>query len=91
MKVGITKDGKNGYVDYNEVARDVTVHYDGPKAAAERHLTAPQIFRIPESGGIDDFREEKVRPTNSKTHMELALCTLFAETGFWVNWETLRG
>jgi thermostable 8-oxoguanine DNA glycosylase len=47
-------------------------------------------FRIPESNRVDDFRIDRVRPTKNRTYMELALCTLFANTGFWVYWGTLR-
>jgi hypothetical protein len=33
---------------------------------------------------------ETARPTDSRMHMELALSTLYADAGFWVDWETLE-
>jgi hypothetical protein len=90
MQVEISKDGERGLVRYDEQTHLVDVEFDGPKTAVMRHLTRKTVFRIPESQRIDDFREEEARPTESRTHMELALCTLYAETGFWVNWETLK-
>ena len=90
MRVEITRDGRRGSVEYDAASRAVRVEFDGPRAAVERHLTAPREFRIPESNGVDDFRTETARPTESRTHVELALCTLYEETGFWVEWETLK-
>lgn len=90
MKVEITKDDKRGSVEYDEQTHLVSVEFDGPSTAVARHLTGKRAFRIPESRRIDDFREETARPTESRMHMELALCTLYAETGFWVDWETLK-
>jgi hypothetical protein len=90
VRVGIEKDKKRGEVRYDERRREVQVDYDGPRAAAELHLTAPRDFRIPESSRTDDYRVDRARPTENRTYMELALCTLHAETGFWVHWDTLR-
>lgn len=90
MKVGITKGDKRGTIGYDEQTHLVQVEFDGPSTAVRSHLTGKITFRIPESPRIDDFREETARPTESRMHMELALCTLYAETGFWVNWETLE-
>lgn len=90
MIVSITRDNRRGAVEYDEQAHQLTVEFDGPKEAVAIHLTRETVFRVPESGRIDDFREETARPTKSRMHMELALCTLHAETGFWVDWETLR-
>lgn len=90
MRVEIIKDGKTGEVIYDEKLHLVTVNFEGPKAAAEKHLTAKRDFRIPTSQETDDFRVDNARPTDSRTYMELALCTLYAEAGFWVNWETLK-
>lgn len=90
MKVRITKDDKHGSVEYDEQTHLVDVEFDGPSTAIKSHLTSKRVFRIPESQQVDDFREETARPTESRMHMELALCTLYAETGFWVDWETLK-
>jgi hypothetical protein len=90
MRVGIEKGGKRGTVRYDERRREVEVDYGGPRAAVELHLTAPREFRVPESARVDDYRLDRARPTENRTYMELALCTLFAETGFWVDWETLE-
>lgn len=90
MKVSITKDGKTGSIEYDEQTHLIDVKLDGPSSAVKSHLTRRMTFRIPESQRVDDFREETARPTESRMHMELALCTLHAETGFWVDWETLE-
>jgi hypothetical protein len=90
MRVEIERDGKRGAVSYDERRREVKVDYDGPRAAAELHLTAPREFRIPESARVDDYRVDRARPTDNRTYMELALCTLHAEAGFWVHWDTLK-
>jgi hypothetical protein len=91
MRIEIVKDGRRGMVEYDEAASRVTVTFDGPAGAAVAHLTEPREFQVPESQRIDDYRVETARPTDSRMHMELALCELYAETGFWVDWETLEG
>jgi len=90
VRVDISEGDRRGAVRYDERRREVRVGIDGPRAAAEQHLTAPREFRIPESGRVDDYRVDRARPTDNRTYMELALCTLYAETGFWVHWDTLR-
>ena len=90
VRVEIAKGGKRGAVVYDEAARTVRVEFDGPRADAELHLTAPRRFLVPESARTDDFRTDTARPTDNRTYMELALCTLHAETGFWVDWDTLE-
>lgn len=90
MRVEIAKGGRRGAVAYDEAARRVRVDFDGPCAEAKQRLTAPRRFLVPESDRLDDCRLEEARPTDSRTHMELALCTLHAETGFWVDWDTLE-
>lgn len=92
MVVNIEKDGQEGRVKYDETAKQVRVDFpdENDEKAALRHLTRKQEFRIPESQEIDDFRVDKAKPTDERTYMELALCTLFANTGLFVMWDTLK-
>lgn len=92
MVVNIEKDGQIGSVNYGEEAKQVTVRFpdEDDEKAVIKHLTKVQDFRIPESQKIDDFRVDRAKPTDERTYMELALCTLFANTGLFVMWDTLK-
>ena len=92
MKIDIYRDEITGFVEYDEEVKEVDVFFPDEifEKLVKRHLTAKQKFRIPESNKIDDFREDFVVPTDERTYMELALCTLLANTDVQVNWETLE-
>jgi hypothetical protein len=88
MKVDISKGGNRGTILYNEDSKKLTIDFPDPDVVDEikDYLNAEQIYRIPESQEIDDYREKKARPMDSLMHMELGLCTLWRNTEVMVNW-----
>jgi len=94
MKVSISNEetGIKGTVYYNEGQKDIIVSLPDPESVklVRSHLTKIRSFNIPESDEIDDYRIDKVKPTESEQYMRLALCTLHTETDFWVHWESLE-
>ena len=77
---------------YNELNKSVDVSLPDPidESLIENYFNQVQGSNIPESTRIDDYRVDKVKPTESEMYMRLALSTLHAETGFWVHWETME-
>jgi thermostable 8-oxoguanine DNA glycosylase len=62
----------------------------GVEKAIVKYLTTKREYKIPESNRIDDYRIDKELPTRNRMYFELALCTLYAETGVFVDWSTLK-
>ena len=75
------KEGDNKKVDYQIESKDGELTKD-----AETYLEAKRTFKIPESNEEDDYREDVAIPTDELTYFELALSTLYAETGIKVEW-----
>jgi len=90
LSVEFAADGAAGTVRYFEDTKEVEVEHPTAKVSQDvaGYLTKQREFRIPESDDIDDFRVDKAKPTDSLMYMELALCTLYAEIGAWVDWDT---
>ena len=90
FNVQVRYEGQPGLVEYDNETQEVSVQLENAIKTREAHqfLTTRQTFRIPQSPEMDDYREETAVPTDSIMHMELALCTLFANTGIFVEWET---
>jgi len=88
MKVKISQGKQKGFVKYDEKKKEISVDFpnDSLVLDIEEYLSTNRVFKIPESQEIDDFREEFASPLESKTHFELAMCTLYGETGVWVDW-----
>jgi len=88
MKVKITYGDKEGYVEYNAIKKEINVVFPDDKIEAEvdDYLRTKQVYWIPESQRIDDYREELAYPFDSLTHFELAMNTLWANTGVYVQW-----
>ena len=72
-------DGK-GHVKYSFIGDDAL----SPKV--DRYLAKKREYQIPESNDIDDYRVDVAIPTDNLTFFELALSTLFAQTGIRVGW-----
>lgn len=89
MKVKVSKDNKSGSVSYNIKTKKVTVVFPdaGTKNEIVSYLHTQRIFWIPESSRLDDYREDYNFPFDNETYFRLALCTLHANTGVWVNWK----
>jgi hypothetical protein len=92
MRVGFSKKANakqpSGWVNYDEETKKLTIEYEGDFSELKKYLTTAREFRIPESQRIDDFRVDKVKPTESRVYLELALCTSYARVGFWIMWDT---
>jgi len=88
MKVKISHGKQKGFVTYNKKEKEISIDFPDRSLVLdiEKYLYTSRIFRIPESQKIDDFREELASPLESEMHFELAMCTLFSETGVWVSW-----
>jgi hypothetical protein len=88
MKVGIKKGKQKGTIFLNEETMAYGVVFPDKKVRAQikRYLEKEREYRIPESQEIDDFRLERAVPTKSPMHFDLALCTLWANTGVYVIW-----
>lgn len=92
MKVGVTYSHEEqtirGTVEYENGAIIVDIADEVASNLITDYMSRAQTFRIPESQQIDDYREERARPTDSEMHFSLALCTMYHTIGVWVNWET---
>lgn len=88
MIVDIEKGGEAGTVTLDEKSMTFVVDFPDKRTRGqiERYLVRPRKFRIPESQEIDDFRIDEVKPTESPMYFDLALCTLWANTGVLVSW-----
>lgn len=88
MKVAIHKNNQEGAVNYNPKTKAVVVTFPDAQVvrSVRSHLTRKRKFRIPESKRIDDYRVDNVKPTESTMYMNLALCTLWANTEVTVEW-----
>jgi hypothetical protein len=90
FRVGIESGGKKGWIQYDSEKKKATVEHPDAniREAVKRYLSSPREFWIPESDRIDDYRKETKRPTESTTHMTLALSGGFYETGAEVLWNS---
>ncbi|MCL5406870.1 MAG: hypothetical protein M1398_09205 [Deltaproteobacteria bacterium] len=79
-----------GKVVYDDSAKSVSVIFPNAdvKRRVESYLNTEREFWLPESDQIDDFRVEKAKPTDSRSHFELAMNTLLTNTDVWLNWGT---
>jgi len=86
------KELARGTVKYDPKKQRVIVDFPDREVVSRimLYLTTPREYRIPESQVIDDYREEMKMPTTSNMHMDLALCTLWARTGVYVDWSKER-
>jgi hypothetical protein len=88
-QVRIEWEGKSGSITYEDGDLEnfkLDFPDRGKRAEIEAYLHKERIFLIPESQQIDDYREDKARPIDGFTYFELALCTLYANTGVLVYW-----
>lgn len=88
MIVDIEKGGKTGTITLDEESMEFAVEFPDKRVTGqiERYLGKERKFRIPESQIIDDFRIDTVKPTKSPMYFDLALCTLYVNTGAFVKW-----
>ncbi len=79
-----------GNVIYDEKTKELEVDLDNTimKNAVSSYLRTEREYWIPTGDGIDEFRVDKAKPTESLMYMELALSSLWGNTGVWVDWET---
>lgn len=87
--VGLEYKGMRGRVKYDpkNLSRfEVEFPSSSVREKVEAYLTTERDFKIPKSPEIDDYAVESAKPTDNKTYFELALCTLWANTGVWVVW-----
>ena len=88
-QVGIEREGLQGRIIWDE--RDpgsfqVIIDCDDTRRAVQAYLRTRREFHIPEANRIDDTRSDTCLPTDTNTYFELALNTLYANTGVWVEW-----
>ena len=88
MKVKISKGNTIGSITYDEKSKELSIDFPDSAVVNEikDYLNTKRVYRIPESQRIDDYREELARPIDSEMHLDLALCTLDAQTGVSVDW-----
>ncbi len=84
------KETGRGTVKYDPKKQSVFVDFPDEEVTGKimEYLNTPREYKIPESQGIDDYRIEKKLPTESTMYLELALNTLWARTGVFVDWST---
>lgn len=92
MKVDISREDVRGTVEYFEKDKTYVVSIDDSliSEAVQTHLNTEREFFIPETPGLDDYRTDVAMPTDNSMYFSLALCTLHAETGVWVHWNSKR-
>jgi hypothetical protein len=93
MKVDFEHEGHIGQINYDTKTKDLEVTFPDESKRKEivNYLTTEMSFRIPESQKIDDYRIDKVKPVESLTYMELALCTMLAKISVRPLWNTQTG
>ena len=86
------KGGKKiGEITYDEETKIIEVIGDHPALKkVKRYMGRMREFMIPVSQEIDDYRIDKAKPGDNLSYFELALCTLWAEIGVWVDWKSQR-
>lgn len=86
------KGGKKiGEITYEEETKVIEVIGDHPALKkVKRYMGTTREFMIPVSQELDDYRIDKAKPGDQLTYFELALCTLHANTGVWVDWKSQR-
>lgn len=90
MQVEIYQGDTRGTVKYDEKNKEIFVDFPDEEKRKEilKYLITERTFRIPESQKIDDYREDKARPVENITYLELSLSTLEVNTGIMVDWKT---
>lgn len=90
ISVEIYTESARGTVEYDDALNDATVVFPdaGVATAVDRYLSSPREFIIPESKEIDDYRVDKALPVDNITYFELAMCSLWSNTGVLVDWDT---
>jgi hypothetical protein len=88
MKVKIAKDGKTGTITYDGKTKELIVDFPDPVVVdeVEDYLNTKQVYKIPESQRLDDYREELARPTDNETFLDLALCGMEDVNDVEVTW-----
>jgi hypothetical protein len=88
MIVKISHGDNQGTIEYTGPDKPPRIMFPDPLIAKkiQKHLTTERRFKIPESGRIDDYRIDRVKPTDNETYFRLALGTLHTKTGVWVIW-----
>lgn len=87
-KVPVTSDKGRGTVVYNDSGiAEVTFSDEEQKHQIKRYLSTAQKFNIPQSQEIDDFDIVKAVPITDRCYYELAMSTLHAKYGIYVNWD----
>lgn len=70
-----------GIVNY-----EVETESDKMASLLDWYLSKERGFKIPESNEEDDYRVDTAVPVEGLTYFQLALNTLYAETGIKVEW-----
>lgn len=81
---------KRGAVVYDVANQTVFVEFPDEELQkkVDTYLHTQRTYQIPVSQEIDDVRIDVRYPYESKMYMELALNTLWARTGVFVDWST---
>ena len=88
IKIKVSCDGKTGMVSYDEDTKKIQVHFPDENIRKKiiDYLNTKRVFKIPESNRIDDYREDFVYPNENSMYFDLAMNTLWANTGVFVEW-----
>jgi len=91
IKVAVEMAGQGkGVVSYNTKSKVIEVDYpsESIRQSILSYLMTKREFQIPESQQLDDYRIDKAYPSDNITYFQLAMCTLWANTGVLVDWST---
>lgn len=90
--VPVKKGDQQGEVTFDDKNNKVTVDFPDPDVnkAIIDFLHTEKEFQIPQSNKVDDYEVVKALPASALGYFELGMCTLYARTGVWVQWEGER-
>ena len=90
FEVNLIYSGTTGKLRYIEKDKKVEISgfEDDMTENILKYMNTEQVFYIPESQDIDDFREDTVKPTENQTYAELALSHIWAALRVWVDWKS---
>lgn len=93
LSVTIYTETQEGQITYDDTTKDLNVEFPDEllRSEIEEYLTTPQVFRIPQSPRIDDFKEVHKKPIASTNYLKQALGSIRGSIDHvLVRWDTLQ-
>ena len=87
FRVAVQYDNDNGYIEYDQAAKTVTVQLANQDKCREAaaYLSSPQTLRA-QGQTLLDFEEWQAVPTDDLKSFQTALGNLWVKTGVHVDW-----